>query len=211
MLIQGQVGPQSATASLGVGTQPPARFGNMGELVVGTLHGDHYEANYRRSLYAAANQTGVVTTVGPALTYTGLCLSNPVGSGINVSINDVGLSFLVAFPAAASIGVMVGYNSSTNVTHTTPVTPRSMFVGVGVVGQALVDSSCTFPTAPTLTNVLGAGLTGAITTATGIMPMNWDASGAIILPPGGYAAIWTSTVSGAAAMFASFLWEEVPQ
>lgn len=211
MLIQGQVGPQSATASLGVGTQPPARLGNMGEMVVGDLHGEHYEANYRRSLYGAANQTGATTTVGPALTYTGLCISNPVGSGINVIINDVGISFIVAFAAMASVGVMVGYNSSTNVTHTTPVTPRSMFVGIGVVGQALVDSSCTFPTAPTLTNVLGMAGAGAVAGITTILPMNWDASGAIILPPGAYAAIWTSTASGAASLFGSFLWEETPQ
>jgi hypothetical protein len=34
--------------------------------------------------------------------------------------------------------------------------------------------------------------------------------GSVILPPGAYAAIYTSTVSGAGSLAASFQWEEIP-
>lgn len=211
MISQGQVGPQSSTASIGVGVQPPIRLGNMGDLIVSQLHGGHYESAYRRALFSAANQAATTTTVGLATTYTGLCLSNPVGSGYNVVIEQVGMSFIVAFPAAAALGIMVGYNSGTNVTHTTPVTPRNQFFGVGAAGVALVDAAATLPTAPVVNTVLGAGLTGAITTSVTTGLTNFDLDGSIVLPPGGYAAIYTSTVSGTSGFFGSFLWQEVPQ
>ena len=210
MLAQGQVGPQATTASLSSGTQPALRLGNMGELIVSVLHDDHYEETYRRVLFSAANQTAVTTTVGLATTYVGLCLSNPVGSGSNIVITDFGLSFLVAFPAAATIGVMVGYNSSTNVTHTTPITPKNQFFGVGSAGVGLVDSSATLPTAPILNTIFGTGLTGAITTGI-ISVLDGPINGSIILPPGGYAAVYTSTASGASAFQGSVQWAEVPQ
>jgi hypothetical protein len=105
---------------------------------------------------------------------------------------------------------MTGYNSSTNVTHTTPGTPRSNFFGVGAVGQGLVDTACTFPTAPIVTHVFASGLTGAITTQEAVSGELTDLEGSIVIPPGGYAAIYTTTVSGTSGFFGSFQWEEIP-
>jgi len=209
MLIQGQVGPIAGLQSIAPGTNAPMRQGNLGDQIVSELHGRYFEANYRRALFNGAI-TGQVTTVALATTYTGLCLSNPVGSQVNLSLLKAGFGFLVAFAAASTIGLMVGYNSSTNVTHTTPVTPRSQFVGVGAAGVGLLDSAATLPTAPTLNTILGVGLTGAITTVPSIMASIVDLEGSIILPPGAYCAFYTSTVSGAAAGAFSFTWEEIP-
>ena len=181
----------------------------MGEQLVSELHGRYYEANYRRSLFNGAI-TGQVTTVGLATTYTGLCLSNPVGSQVNLVILKANYAFIVAFAAGATIGLMTGYNGTTNVTHTTPVTPRSQFFGTGAAGIGLLDSSATLPTAPTLNTILGSGLTGAITTVPHVPAASFDLEGAIILPPGAYCAFYTSTASGAASGAFSFTWEEVP-
>jgi hypothetical protein len=139
-------------------------MGNLGDGIVSELHGRYYEQAYRRNLFNAANQAATTTTAALATTYTGLCLSNPIGSGINIVLTKVGYAFTVAFPAAASIGLMCGYNSSTNVTHTTPGTPRANFFGVGSAGLGLVDTACTMPTAPVVTHLFATGLTGAITT-----------------------------------------------
>lgn len=210
MQIQGQVGPISQTSSIAAGTWVPLRQGQLGEGVFQQLHGRYYETAYRRNLYNAANQAGVVTTVGLNTTYTGLCLSNPVGSGWNISINKVGFSFLLAFPAAATIGLMCGYNAATNVTHTVAGVVHSNFFGIGATGVGLVDTSSTLPTAPFLTHVFATGLTGAITTTPVVPSTLVDLEGSVILPPGGYAAIYTSTVSGAASLLGSFQWEEIP-
>lgn len=190
------------------GAVNPARSGKTGELIVASGHGLYYEPSIRRTIFSGAI-VGQVTTVGLNTTYTGLCLSNPVGSPVNLVLNKVGYAFLVAFAAASAIGLMTGFNASTNVTHTTPVTPRSQFFNSTGGGVGLLDSAATLPTAPTLNTILGAGLTGAITTTPFGLGSLTDIEGAIILPPGGYCAIYTSTASGAASGAFSFQWEEV--
>lgn len=212
MIIQGQVGALTTTASLPSGQQAIARQGNMGDMIVSELHGRYYEAAYRRSLYFAANPTGVTTTAttsGTTTAIVGINLSNPINSPVNLVLNKVGYAFTVAFAAAADIALGVGYNSGTNVTHTTPLTVRSAFVGVGSAGYGLVDSSSTFPTAPNFTHVLAAGLTGAITT-TPLVQGLVDLEGSVILPPGAYCGIFTTTAGGTSGFFGSFSWEEVP-
>lgn len=199
------VGPALAAS----GANLAQRSGNLGDAIVSELHGRYYEQTLRGNMYGGAI-TGQVTTVGLATTYTGLCLSNPVGSGVNLVINKVGIAFLVAFAAAAAVGIMVGYNASTNVTHTTPVTPHNKGNANLAGGKGLLDSSATLPTAPIVDTILLAGLTGAITTAPDSPDGVFDLEGSIILQPGGYAAIYTSTVSGAASGAFSFSWEEVP-
>lgn len=199
------VGPQTLTDG---GSAPP-RGGRSGETLIGAFHARYYEAAYRSSLFNGAI-VGQVTTVGLATTYTGLCLSNPVNSTVNLVLTKVGVALLVANAAAAAVGIMTGFNAATNVTHTAVVTPRSQkFTAVGG-GVGLLDSSATLPTAPTLNTILGAGTTAAITTAPTGFGGLWDLDGSIILTPGAYAAIYTSTASGAASGAFSFTWEEVP-
>jgi hypothetical protein len=206
MQIQTLVGPQqSAVGAL----QQNLRTGRQGDMVVSELHGRYYETNNSKSLFSGSNQTGQVTTVGLATTYTGLCLSNPIGSGVNLVLNKVSAAFPVAFAAGAVVGVMTGYNATTNVTHTAAIVPKSQFIGTGPTPLALVDSSATLPTAPTLNTVLSAIGTAAITAVSTAPAVYEDLEGSIILPPGAYAAIYTSSASGAAGMFASFSWEEV--
>jgi len=208
MQVQGQVGPLSVTSSIAAGTQAPMRQGNMGEQIISQLYGRYYESNYRRNVYHAAI-AGQVTSVGLTAVHTGLVLSNPVGSPVNLVVLKFGWGFTVVFPAVSALGLGIGYNATTNVTHTAAVTVRSSFVGLGGTGYGLTDSSSTMPTAPTLHTIVGAGLTGAVTTAptqTGMI----DLEGSIILPPGAYLSTYTSTVSGAAAGHFSFSWQEVP-
>jgi len=199
----------SRTAKAAEGVVNDQRGGNQGEMIVSELHGRYAEATISKTVFGAANAAGATTTVGVATTYTGLAISNPVGSGVNVLLNKVGFAFLLAFPAAAAIGIMVGFNATTNVTHTTPVTPGNNFLGQ-VSGLALVDAACTFPTAPVLRTILATGLTGAVTTEAIATAELIDLEGSILLPPGGYAALYTSTASGAASLFGSFSWEEIP-
>lgn len=192
----------------GDGSQLISRAGKTGEQIVGDAHPRYYEATVRNGVYHGAI-VGQVTTVGLATTYTGLCLSNPVNSPVNLVITKVGIAFTVAFAGAAAVGIATGYNIATNVTHTAAVTPRNnKFNGSGG-GWGLLDSSATLPTAPTVNCILGAGLTGAITTIPYTGPQIVDMEGSIILPPGAYAIVYTSAASGAAGGNFSFQWEEV--
>jgi hypothetical protein len=209
MLVQKQVGPVSTTTSISAGVLVPGRTGNMGEDIVSELHGRYYEAAYRRSIFSGAS-LGQTTSVGLATAVVGLTLTNPIGSPVNLVVNKFGFSFIVAFAAASTVGLAVGYNAATAVTQTTPVTPKNNFVGVGATGTGLLASTATVPTAATVQLIAAAGLTGAITTVPYIAPTVIDLEGSIVLPPGGYLCTYTSTASGAAGANFSFQWEEVP-
>lgn len=212
MITQGQVGPLATVASLSAGSQTITRMGNMGDAIVSELHGRYYEAAYRRTLYTASAlaQTTTAFTSGTTTAVVGLTISNPITSPVNLVLNKVGVAYTVAFSAVAQIGLAIGYNSGTNVTHTTPVSVRSTYVGIGGAGYGLVDSSATVPTAPNTTHIFGAGDTGAVTTVPYIGSGLIDLEGSIILPPGAYATIVTTAASGASGAHYSVSWEEVP-
>jgi hypothetical protein len=206
MLIQGEVGP-SSSSSIGSGANVNIRQGQLGEVIVNELHGRYYETAYRRALFTGASTAGTVTTVGLATTYTGFVLANPVQSPVNLVINKVGIAFLVAFAAASAVGIMTGQSFTPLSGLATNASAKSAFVGAPA-GNGVVYSGATLST-PTLHTVLYTGLTGAITTTPGFLNQT-DLEGSIILPPGGFAAIYTSTASGAASLIASMQWEEVP-
>lgn len=207
MLIQGEVGP-SSSSSIGSGANVNIRQGQLGEVIVNELHGRYYETAYRRALFTGASTAGTVTTVGLATTYTGFVLANPVQSPVNLSLNKVGLAFMVAFAAASTVGIMTGQSFTALSSVATNASTKSAFVGAPA-GNGVVYTGATLPVAPTLHTILYTGLTGAITTTPGFLNQT-DLEGSIILPPGGFAAIYTSTVSGAASLLASMQWEEIP-
>ena len=207
MLIQGEVGPASSS-SIAPGSNVNLRQGQLGELVINELHGRYYETAYRRALFTGTSTAGTVTTVALATTYTGFVLANPVQSPVNLVINKVGVAFLVAFAAASTVGIMTGQSFTALSSLATNAAVKSAFVGAPA-GNGVVYSGATLPIAPTLHTVLYTGLTGAITTTPGFLNQV-DIEGSIILPPGGFAAIYTSTASGAASLWASMQWEEVP-
>ncbi len=186
------------------------RGGHQGDLIISELHGRYYETNYRKNkFYGSSGATPTVTTVALATTYTGLCLYNPAGSSVNLVLDKVGISFLVVFPAASTVGLLVGYAPAGITTASAAASPGAQsFIGGGA-GQGKCALSATLVGTPYLHTVFGSGLTGAITTVPDTMEL-YDLEGSIILPPGAYCAIYTSTISGAASLAASFQWEEVP-
>ena len=205
MQIQLNTGNTGPSAN---GSSPNLRGDRQNSLIVTELRGRYSENTRLGFRYQGANQTPVTTTVAFATTYTGLVLANPIGSTVNLELDKVGIATLVAFAAASTIGLMVGFNGGTALSATTadglananPQLP---------VGQGIIYKAATLPTAPTLRKVLASGLTGAITTAVNI-PLEFDLEGSIVIPPGGYVALYTSTASGASGIQASFEWAEVP-
>jgi hypothetical protein len=208
MLIQGSVG-QPSTTSIQPGTTPTLRQGQLADVIVSELHGRYYETSYRRNSFNASTQAAVTTTAGLATTYTGLALTNPTTSTVNLALNKVGWAFLgTTVPATTVIGL--AFNTSTTaVTQTTAITGRNNFLG-GAAPQGLAASSVTFPTAPILSHILGQ-ITYVATPANmlaGSITLQ-DLEGSIVMPPGSYISLYTSQIL-TTALFASFQWEEIP-
>lgn len=204
MLSEIRTGPVVAAD----GAVNPARADKQGAIVTTDGHARYYEAVYRR-LMMGGSIAAQVTTVGSSVTYTGLVLSNPLGSAVNLVVNKCGYAFTVAFAAVAAIGLQTGYHASTNVVHTAAVTPRNQFFTGAGAGAGLLDSSATLPVAPTLSTIFDSATTA--TAAVPPLPHGLvDLEGSLILPPGAFVAFYTSAASGAAGGYFSFSWEEVP-
>lgn len=185
-----------------------ARGGKQGELMVSELHGRYYEQTYRGLMFSASSQAVVTTTVGLALTYTGLCLSNPFTSAVNLELVSCSLmQSVLQSTQVEAFAIACGFNGTTNVTHTAAVTPKSNRIGSGLVPTGLADSSATLPTAPFYHTFLTN--TGTATAdSTGAMPV--ELAGRIILTPGAYALFVTPAQASVAGMWFSFDWIESP-
>jgi len=216
MLVQKQVGPVSTTSSISAGVLVPGRTGNMGEDIVSELHGRYYEATYRRSMFTAGVSTliATATTASPTTTITGAqVLYNPIGNTVNVVLNKVALGFALA-NLAGVVGIATGYSGSTAISGTlttVTATPKNRFVGVGAAptAQSYASASITLPTAVTLDVILLT--TGSLaTTGFAMQQMTYDLEGGIVLPPGGYATVWSNFIIPASSLLSTFQWEEVP-
>jgi hypothetical protein len=188
------------------GTYPELRGSRKGGLVSQDVGGRYEEAAYRKAMFFAATQAGQTTSAALTATYVGLVVSNPLGSSVNLAINKVSFGWAVLAAAVTTIGIGLGYSATTNVVHTTPVTPRSNFFGVGGAPVALADTTATLPAALFYYTFLGNTPTATSDPNGGAI----DLEGSVIIPPGAYIATVTSVASAAAAFLASIQWEEIP-
>ena len=199
--IQGSVGPQSTSA--GDGTQLVFRQGRTGGLIVQQVHAFYYEQTYRGNMYSGANQTAVTTSVALATAYTGFCLYNPPGSGVNLIPNKVKFALSVAPVAISTIGLISGYAATGGVTaQTVKLTTIGNLIG-GVSGKGIALSSATIVT-PVWACQLTDGFTAAALPSPSV-PIDLD--GSFIVPPGAFLAIGTLT---SVVGLASMSWEEIP-
>lgn len=202
MYMQGTVGPIGPVAD---GSTPAGGFrqGKTGELVNSPYLPDYAEAVLRDRVFHVSNQAAQAVSVALATTYTGLCLSNPNASGVNLVLLTANWALSVAPAAIASLHLIKGF-STTDVTHTAAVTPQSSLIGSAAVAAAKADSQATIST-PLYAWSLGSGFTaGALYATTPGVP---HLKGMYVIKPGGFIAFGALT---AVTGFGSFCWMEVP-
>ena len=176
--------------------------------LITNMHGSVAEAaRVGRLFYANTMDTGKVTTVDLATTYTGLCVSNPAGNSKDLIIRAVGFSVEVAGAALMSVFLSGGYSAAGVVTHTTPLVwgtdMGSCRLGGSETCTALGDSACTIVNPR---HIMPLGTVGA---TPGSTPQFYNIGGMVIVQPGGWVAVTTSIVTGAVGAYIGFIWEEV--
>ena len=201
-----QVGPQVVSD----GQTPLIRAGKTGEQICDFLHGRYYESTYRKQMYngvvASVTQSNSTNTTS---VFTGLCLSNPPGSTVNLVMNKVGYAFTNAFTPAVALGLMCGYASNANPV-TNSITPTNQFYTGSGAGQGRLSSGLAVQNTigPIVTHIFATGMTGASTTMPQVAQGLVDLEGCLIIPPGGYVCTYASN-STPAGMAYSFQWEEI--
>jgi len=214
MLIQGQVGAPSLQGSLGPGTTPAIRLGQLGDVIVSELHGRYYETNYRGSLFGAAlNAITVgstnITPVNGTNTTPIFAIYNPIGSGKNISIVKVTQSLVSGTPGGPLLWNVVALPQTiTNTTYTVPF-------NLSTLAQAGSIAKCWTQQAIGSATVLGtafrtAGGQAAIAAGAGVNSLVEEYAGDFIIPQGVAVAL-VAYAAGTSHILSAFVeWEEIP-
>lgn len=202
----------------------PTRAGQQGDGWTSTRHGDLYSSVYgvpaigstvaqSGMVFRGSNQTAAALTAGLATTYTGICLSNPAGSTVNLIVKGLAGIFGPAPATAVNLGLITGWVAGGITAHTTPITAIvNAYVGAATsagsivqpaASQAKLDAACTLVGTPAwdrwLTAMAASGSGGQ-----SFSTRNDD----LIIPPGGYCAIG-NLVAVASGFLGTFVWEEL--
>ena len=197
------------TQSLYDGNLITQRGDAQGNGCVSFGNGYYYEAANRGKLFTIANQAGVTSQAGLSATTPVLTLYNPAGSGINAALVYAGATFNVAFATASAIYLAANTTlTAAAVTGTNCTGMRNCKLG-GAAPALTPLLAATLPAAPVAIDLLGVGLTGAITTVPYLQTVEKWYNGLIILQPGSAVTIQTGVASGASGMWCSFIWEEI--
>lgn len=198
---QGTVGARVLSA----GASADERLDRQAALVTTDAHGRYNEAVLGGRVWTASTQAGVATSTALSTTQTGFTLTNPAGSGVNLSVIDIIVGCTTAPAAAASIVITANVNPvATAVTQGTPLTVRNAMLGVGGTGNGLAASAATLPAAPVVIRALGGPVaTGSISPAY----YKDEVAGSIVLIPG--TALSINSLTTAISAIISMTWEEV--
>ena len=202
----------------------PGQLGQQSDLWMSQRHGGYYTSVYGTpavgttpakagSVFNGANQvtTPITALVNP--TYTGLCLSNPIGSGVNLAVRRLAGLVTSAPSGQLGLGFLVGWYAAGITVHTTPLNTSivNKSVGAGASGTvpvagpaplANLDAACTLVGTPTVVKWVAAnGASGAC------VGFSLDTQDIDLIPPGGYLALCASAANG--GFLGSIAWEEV--
>jgi hypothetical protein len=167
-------------------------------------------------VFRCSNATTVAVTAALATTYTGLCLSNPAASTVNLVLKGVSAQLGPAPATQINLGLITGWSAAGVVTHTTALTTTvNAYVGAATASgsivqpaaaQGKVDSACTIVGTPLWDRWLTT-LAGSPSAGSGGLPYTMIQDD-IIIPPGGYVAIG-NLIAIASGFLGTLCWEEV--
>ena len=141
-------------------------------------------------------------------------LCNPAGSGVTGRLWNVAIVNEVALAAAAAFWLAAGTNTvAATTTGTISTAHRNMKLG-GITPASqgnrcvMLENATLGTAAPVAIDIIGMGLTGAITTVPSLLALTKWYYGALLIQPGTHVSIQSSTASEASSTFVSFIWEE---
>lgn len=162
----------------------------------------------RGRVFSVCNQAGVTTQAGLSATTPILCLPNPSGSGFRAKLWYASFTATVAFATAGAVFLAANTNpAAAAVTGTLTTAHRNLKLGGGAPGLVPMLAA-TLPAAPVAIDILGTGLTGAITTIPMFQALERWYNGAVLIEPGCTVSVQTGVATGASGGFVSFIWEE---
>lgn len=188
------------------------RASRFGALLTAPMSASLQEAVRRGFAFGWCSQTGVTSQAGLSATTPVGTLYNPAGSGKNAVLWFAGAVFTVAPATAGAVWLAVNTNTvAAATTGTASVTHKNLLLGSANNPVCVPLLAATLPAAPVALCLLGANLTGAITTIGNAATLGRWFNGSVILTPGTALSIQTGVASGASGTFCEYIWEEIPE
>ena len=181
---------------------------SLAQVVAQAGHGKYYEAAVNGRMFWAANTAAQAISVALTTTYTGLCVSNPANSGVNLVPVSVMQASSVDIAALCTIHLIGGFSAAGVVTHSTALIAQSTLLdNEGRLGKAKADSAATIVNPKYLLALRAASDIVAGTAEFKNGQTLSDLDGMFVVPPGGWVAVGALT---ATTVLCSFVWEEIP-
>lgn len=190
----------------GRGTFTPRTASQSGAQRIAQGDAPFFDAVHNGNVFWAANQVATAWSVALTTTFTGIVVSNPARSKVDLVMLAAGFALSVAPAGIASMGFIGGYSNNGITAHTTPLTPLNAYLNQDqATGMGKADAAATLVGTPYWLLPFMGGFTAGALPATSPAWVRID--GLWIIPPGGYFGIGALT---AVTGFGGLVWEEVP-
>jgi len=187
-------------------TNPVARGGRGGELVVSELMAPYYEAVRQGIVFGALAQTVTAPVIWSTAAGTGGPLVYNGTTDKNVVLLAMGVGTLVASTVAGSLGIAMGL---TTLPGTTTAIDARWNAKIGGSASSATPFRIGTPTAAATS--FFPIIRASTTALTGEVGISWTPlAGLFVVPPGGFAAVAGSATLTTMQMHAGLIWMEVP-
>lgn len=214
MRIETHIGP--AKFSDGI-DDAPIRGGSEGQVIVSELHGKYVESMLRGNLFFGSTAATGIALIVPATTGGHPTLWNPAGSGVNLSVARLSLTYVsganapTAIEWAATLGAGAQVGTGAPIATFTKVTPSAALIGGGGVSKVFwAPATNTFAIAPAFIHGTGAALdTMAAASTNAPFVVNIDYDGLLGVAPGAAISLCAQAATTTALFQVTVFYEEI--
>lgn len=201
------------------GATPIIRSGRLGDQIVSELHGKYYEQNMRGRVFKGLSASGGIALLVPATTGGHPMLWNPTGSGVNVSVIRLALSYVSGNNAPTAIEWASVANAGAQAATASPIATATLVApSKGVVGGTGSPKALWSPTTNTFTTTApvfleptGFALDTMVATSTNApFPFIVDYDGMLVVAPNNAICLCAQATTTTAVFQVMCVWEEIP-
>lgn len=205
------------TFAAGVISEDAKRVTPDGALVVSEAHGRYAEQNIKGRVFTGCSATGGIAIIQAANTGGHPTLWNPLGSGVNLSVCSLALSYVSGNNAPTALTWHYTKNTGSTVATGAAIATLTQVAAYGVVGGAYdpkgiwSPTTNTFAAAPTYLRPTGLSLfTGVAATAVAPFALRVPYDGELVIAPGVALSLCSQAATTTALFQVAIVWEEIP-
>ena len=189
-----------------------------GSLATGDRHSKMYDAASRGNLYMGVSASGGIALIVPATTGGHPTLWNPKGSGVNLDVRRLSLTWVSGANAPGAVEWASTLEAGAQVATGAPIVTATKVAATNAIAGGPVaakgywsPTTNTFTAAPVFLRGAGISLfTGISTTAVAPFSLFADYDGDLIVGDGAAISLCFQAATTTALFQVAVIWEEIP-